>query len=229
MTHEIELHILKIFMYKKDLTYNQILDKKYPSNKFNYHLQKLIDEEIISKEKQNYKLTPKGTQILSSLDGQTLKQKRNPIVCCFILAVKDNKILINKRLKQPFIDYIGIPGGKLDLGNNLRTQAKEELLDETGLYGELDLKVISNYVTFEKDEIAHHVVAFTYIATNIQGELKKIHREGENFWIKKEELKNYQVYPDIPKLVNLCFKEGIHQISAKRFTEEGKFTGIEFE
>lgn len=229
MEHKIDLHILKKLMYGKNLGYNEILDKSFPSNSFDYHLKKIIGQGYIRKEEDKYNLTPDGMQFMSSIDGISLKDKKKPIVCCFILAYDGEKILVNKRLKQPFLGYVGIPGGKLDMGNGLEEQAKEELLDETGLIGDLELKVISNYVTFEKENIAHHVVAFTYIATNLKGELIDKHREGENFFIKKEELEKYKLYPDIPKLVELCFEKGISELSAKRYVKDGEFIGIDFD
>jgi len=229
MEHEIELHILKQLMYNKDLSYNKILDKKFPSNKFNYYLKKYVKEGIIKKNEEKYNLTSEGTQLLSTLDGITLKKKKHPIICCFILGVDGDKILVNKRLKQPFLDYVGIPGGKLDFGNNLIEQAKEEFLDETGLSGDLELKVISNFVTYEGKNIAHHVIGFTYIATNITGKLKEKHREGENFFIQKSKLTEYKIYPDLPKLIDSCFSEGITEISGKRFIENGEFIGIKYD
>lgn len=228
MEHEIELHILRQLMYNKGLSYNEILDKQFPSNKFNYYLKKYVDEGFIKKDDETYSLTSDGMHLLSTLDGVTLKKKRHPIVCCFVLGVDGEKILVNKRLKQPFLGYVGIPGGKLDLGNDLLPQAQEEFLDETGLSGELELKVISNYVTYEGEDIAHHVVGFTYVARNLSGKLKEKHREGENFFINKSELLEHKVYPDIPKLIESCFIEGISKISAKRFVENGEFVGIEF-
>jgi predicted transcriptional regulator len=62
---DIEKHILKKFMYSKELGYNEIRTKDIESNKFNYHLQKLLDKGILQKNESTYQLTSEGARIIS--------------------------------------------------------------------------------------------------------------------------------------------------------------------
>jgi len=139
--NEIEKHILKKFMYNSKLQYNEIWDKFCESNKFNYHLQKIIKSDLLEKKGDFYSLTSLGRHHISSLDGITFNQNLKPIVCAFILCYepKENKVLMNLRKKQPFLDYLGIPGGKIDFGVETKKQAEIELLEETGISAKLEL------------------------------------------------------------------------------------------
>ncbi|MCF7799053.1 NUDIX domain-containing protein [Candidatus Woesearchaeota archaeon] len=227
----IEQQILKKLMYNKGMSYNRLRDE-VPSNKFAYYLNKLATEGIIKKTGENYELTPEGIHLVASIDGQDIKEKKKPIVCTFILGYENGKILLNKREKQPFMDYVGVPGGKVEFGSLLPEEAAREFLEETGLTAEkFELKHITNYRTYDKPtgELTHHVIGFFFLATGITGELKDRTREGSNFWTTVEETKKMLMYPDFPSF-STALLEGkeITFAQADRFAEDGHFVGITF-
>ncbi len=231
---EIQKQILKKFMYNTQLRYNEIWDKTIASNKFNYHLQQLVEEGVIEKKEDKYQLTDKGTHIISSLDGVALEEKKKPIVCAFVMGYdeKGKKILVNIRKKQPFFNYVGIPGGKVEFGKPVEEQAKEEFLEETGLQGKLNLKLILNMATINEEtkETMHHITGFFYIATELEGKLVEKNREGENMFITLEESSNYKKYPDFDYFTSKLLeeREGIIFSELKRFMKNNEFTGIQF-
>jgi len=233
-TEEIQKQILKKFMYNKDLKYNEIWNKEIPSNKFNYHLQSLITRNIIEKKEETYRLTDTGIHVISSLDGVEISQKKKPILCAFVMGYdeKENKILVNIRKKQPFLNYLGIPGGKVELGKTIEEQAKEEFLEETGLEGELKLKLIMNLITIneETNNANHHVTGFFYLATNLKGKLIEKNREGENLFLEQKECNKYPRYPDFDYFTTKLLDESKELIfkEAKRFVKDEEFTKIEF-
>ena len=53
-------------------------------------------------------------------------------VACDNLAVKDNKILLVRRAKGPYLGYWCLPGGYLDWDETAEECAKRELYEETG-------------------------------------------------------------------------------------------------
>ena len=235
MSEEIKKHILKKFMYNGSLRFNEILDKAYPSNKFNYHLKLLIDEKIITKKNDKYSLTSKGTQVISSMDGVQIEEKRKPITCVFILGYDEqkNKLVLNQRKKQPFLNFIGLPGGKIEYGHSLPEQAREEFLEETGLDAEkFELKLITNYRTIDEEtqELTHHVIGFFYLATGLKGKLIQKTREGENMFVTLKETKNMKKYPDFEFFTKILLSKSkqIKFREANRYTKNGEFTKIEF-
>ncbi|PLW80107.1 hypothetical protein C0585_04295 [Candidatus Woesearchaeota archaeon] len=231
--NNIEKDILKKFMYNNKLRYNEIWNKDVPSNKFDYHLKKIIGKDYIKKVGEYYELTSSGMHHISHLDGEKIENKKKPIVCSFVMGVDDKgKCLFNLRKKQPFIDTLGLPGGKIDVGNSTVEQAEIEFLEETGLKGELKLKLITNYITIDENtnEVSHQMVGFFYIATKLIGELIELTREGKNIFLTLEQAKNYKRYPDFEMFTSELLKEEetLKFVEAKRYIKDGKFTKIEY-
>jgi ADP-ribose pyrophosphatase YjhB (NUDIX family) len=236
---DIEQQILKKLMYNKGMSYNRLRDE-VPSNKFAYHIGKLVDKGVIKKATQEtatgtqevYELTSEGIHLVSSIDGQEIVQKKRPIVCTFVMGYQDGKLLLNRREKQPFMDYVGVPGGKVEFGSLLPKEAAREFLEETGLVaGKLELRHITNYRTYDKatGELTHHVIGFFFLATDITGELIAKTREGSNIWVSVEETKQMKMYPDFPSFSTaLLENKEITFQEADRFTQDGEFVGIEF-
>jgi len=226
-------------MYNKGMSYNRLRDE-VPSNKFAYHLGKLVEKNIIKKtssvsekgEQDIYELTPDGIHMVSSIDGQDIKEKKRPIVCTFIMGYENGKLLLNRREKQPFMDYVGVPGGKVEFGSLLPEEAAREFVEETGLVaGKLELKHITNYRTYDKPtgELTHHVIGFFFLATEITGELIKKTREGSNIWVTLEETKKLKMYPDFPSFSKALLENTtITFTEADRFTQDGEFVDIHF-
>lgn len=228
---DISKQILKKLMYNKGMTYNKLRDE-VPSNKFAYYLNKLVDDNIVKKNGEIYELTSEGIHLVSSLDGVDIVHKKKPIVCTFVLGVDGDKLLVNKRGKQPFLEYIGIPGGKIEFGSRLPEEAARELLEETGLQAEkLDLRLITNYRTYDKDsgELTHHVIGFFFLAKELSGDLKAKDREGENLFMTQKEALSGKVYPDFEFFTTQMLSDRPLEFKEMdRFTSNGEFVGINF-
>ncbi len=230
IVQEIQKKILVKLMHNPGMHYNELWGKEGESNKFNYHLQRLIDDGLVTKKDDEYKLTTKGKKIVTHLDGETGNKNHKPVVCSFIVGYnsKTKKILINIRKKEPFYGYAGIPGGKIDFGNSPIKTAEEEFLEETGLKGKMKLKVVSNYNTYNDGELMHHLIAFTYICENPTGELIKEDREGRNEWIDVKDIDKHPRYPDLDLMINNSLAKGdkIHFLNIHRWQEEEKFVDM---
>ena len=231
----VKKHILKKFMYNESLKFNEILDKAFPSNKFDYHLKQLVGEGLIIKKNNLYSLTNKGTQVISSIDGVNIEDKRKPISCVFILGYDEEKdlVLLNQRKKQPFMNVVGVPGGKIEFGQSIRSQAKDEFFEETGLVAKnMDLKLITNYRTVDEcsGELSHHVIGFFFLATGLSGELIEKNREGLNMFVKLSDTKNMKKYPDFDFFTSelLKNKSCVKFQEVDRFISNGEFSKIKF-
>jgi len=230
ITQETQKRILVKLIHNNGLKYNDLWGKDGESNKFNYHLKSLIEGDFVRKRGELYFLTNRGLTYVSSIDGQTAKNKKRPVVCTFILGFdeKTKNILVNIRKKVPFYDYAGIPGGKIEMGSSPIDSAREEFFEETGLKADLKLAAISNYNTYNDDELMHHVIAFTYLATNCSGELIESNREGENRWMGLEEFKKQKKYPELETFFEkiLGSRNQIHFFNINRFQEDDEFVGM---
>lgn len=199
--NEIKEKILSILIHNKKVTFTDLWDKKTPSNKFTYYLNQLIDQGYITKDKtQKYSLTTKGKTLESSLDGETGKKKQRPFVALLLVIRKNGKYLLYHRKKEPFYDFYGLPGAKVEFGEDILSAAKRELLEETGLLGDLKISSIINFRIKENNELLSHFTQFVIIVDNPTGELIKENREGEYQFVNKSEFlkKNKEgiLFPD---------------------------------
>lgn len=230
----VKREILRKFIYNEKLKYNEIWDKKIcSSSHFDYYLKQLLIEKLIEKEEEFYILSNKGLNLISALDGQSIVNNKKPIVCSFVIGYKDDKVLLNIRAKQPFMKYLNIPGGKIELGISAKEQAIEEYVDETGLNPtNLKLICISEKISTDIDtkEVVHHIIGYTYIASEFTGELLNETREGENFWIEFNEIKNYKRFEDIDFIINHAINgEGVKIIKVLREMKNGDIINTKIE
>ncbi len=104
------------------------------------------------------------------------------------MVYEGDKILVIDRNKS---DWPGItfPGGKVESGEPFTESVIREVKEET------NLDIVSPKLTGVKDFLLSdgtRYIVFCYTANEFSGELKSSD-EGEVFWIKREELLNYEL------------------------------------
>ncbi|MFT4244299.1 MAG: NUDIX hydrolase [Candidatus Woesearchaeota archaeon] len=253
---EIEKEILEKLMYNPSLNYNSLWDKKkYPSSKFNYHLKKLVRDELLYKnDSGEYELSQRGNQYIAELNNKKLEKQTIPLTCSFVLCINSNKeVLLQIRKKQPYLGIINIPGGKVQFGESTYDAGIRELYEESKLTANsLKLRYVDEVRTYEVKEqtpnkekyndedltaissVFAHIIAYTYVCYDFNGELELENQEGKMKWYSLRELQEVEnIFPNlkqiIPQLLENEFKEVIIQ-DIKRFKDEdGNFIRYELE
>lgn len=218
--------ILSKIMHQPGLSFNALWDKQGTSNKFAYHLKTLEQDGLIKKEQGAYFLTSKGKSEAAFIDGASGKKASFPLVG--ILAVifdSDGKILLNRRLKEPFYGAWGMPGGKIKFEHTILECAAEEIKEETGLECDLELKGIFSAKTFNNEKLAYNHQMFIVKATNPRGELIPSTREGENHWLTIDEIKQLDTFPGVMSHIEACLSNSFHWTQVERTQENDEFTG----
>jgi ADP-ribose pyrophosphatase YjhB (NUDIX family) len=121
-----EKEILDQFLYKNKLKFNEIEKSlKIRSNKLTYHLNKLIQKNILTKTKDSYSLSKSSEYLIPYLSN------KNPVLPVILVSIKKKeKIFLIKRKKRPFIDKLGIPGGRLLMGETIKAATKRILKEK---------------------------------------------------------------------------------------------------
>jgi len=118
---------------------------------------------------------------------------------CRIFDKKTGKVLVQERVK----DWGGVafPGGKIEKGEPIVLSVKREVREETGL--EIDnLKIcgIKDWYDNEKQE-RHLILLFT--TSTFTGKLLDETKEGKNYWINEESIKDLKIADDFDILLNI--------------------------
>ncbi|HBB28605.1 MAG TPA: DNA mismatch repair protein MutT [Clostridiales bacterium] len=132
---------------------------------------------------------------------------------CMIYYDSDNSstigtryILVQDRLNKNW-PGITFPGGHVEKGESFVESTIREVKEETGLtVSNLKLCGIKQFQTLDD---ARYVVLF-YKTNCFEGELKSSD-EGKVFWIKADEIDNYQLANDFRKMYDIFLDENISE------------------
>lgn len=134
-----------------------------------------------------------------------------------LLAVSDNKILLQKSEKD---NYYSLIGGRVQLFEDSEQAIKREVKEETGILlksSEIKLiSVVENFFTFNKTDF--HEILFIYKTNSAELAAKDNFATLDKFdvfnkWFDTDELQNMDVRPEFikksyanDKLINLIIK-----------------------
>jgi 8-oxo-dGTP diphosphatase len=119
---------------------------------------------------------------------------RGYILAVLVYALREGKVLIMHRNKEPNLGLWTAPGGKIELTESPHDTARREMLEETGLeVKDLRLRGLCTQVSSSPD---WQWLQFIFVSTRFQGTLQVDRREGDLAWIP---LKEYFTTLPIPQ------------------------------
>lgn len=181
--HPIQKHILLVLTQSKTALFTQMRPKDILNDKYNYHLKHLISQKLIQKEKNVYSLTLLGLQTISNMSIKGHVQQFFKVsVALFIVNTTENKILLQKRLRQPFYGDINSFTGKVKLGESVTDTAKRKMKEECGLNGDFTIIGIHRKMKYFKNVLVEDAVYHDCYCQNPKGKLQELNSFGENFW-----------------------------------------------
>jgi ADP-ribose pyrophosphatase YjhB (NUDIX family) len=101
----------------------------------------------------------------------TRKYPIRPHVGVGVLLVRDKTLLLVKRKYNPDAGYWSIPGGHLDLGEEVENAAEREAQEETGFKVKVTklAGIIDKVMYDDKGKIEYHYVLLNYFVEQIDG------------------------------------------------------------
>lgn len=136
--HQIQLSILKKLLFAQTLRNKDLQpEENIPSNKLSFHIEQLIESNLIQKTEGEYSLTAEGKEYANRMNTETKKitrqAKNGVMLICTREKNGETEILIYTRKKQPFYNKQGFPTGKIHRGERAHDTAQRELKEETNL------------------------------------------------------------------------------------------------
>lgn len=191
------------------------------SNIFMYYLKQLINEDLVEKRDSKYGLTTKGLIMAGSLSWKTFSTRIQPrIVTMIVCKNKARKYLLYRSYRQPSLNLVGFPYGKLHLGEMVSVAAKRELKDKSGLEADLFHKGDVYVTVFDGADVVNQMLIHVFSGEQLDGTLIGKQESGECFWgsvdvVPKEE----QMYgfEDIFKILSKNPKRFFFQEFVYRF------------
>jgi hypothetical protein len=157
-----ENKILELFLFKNELKFSEIEKLlKTRSNKLAYHLKNLQEKGILMKNKDKYSLSEIAEHQIPYI---TNKKVIIPIV--LIKIGKDNKIFLINREKRPFKGYLALPGGRLMLGESIKSAAIRIMKEKHNIKIQFkEIKNISIESVIKNEKIIHSFLIILISAT----------------------------------------------------------------
>jgi ADP-ribose pyrophosphatase YjhB (NUDIX family) len=121
LNHPIRKKILRLFIQKRKQTFTQVEQGVgLRANHVAYHLQQLLSGGLLRKTGRYYNLTGRGQQSLIMIGKNTV-----PVALPVVLLTVEhnNKVALIRRIERPYSGQLGLPGGRLKLGETLSEAA----------------------------------------------------------------------------------------------------------
>ena len=118
-----------------------------------------------------------------------------PIVGVGAVIICDGKLLLEKRKNDPGKGKWSIPGGLVELGENVEQTVIREVKEETGLEVEKPehIDIVDNITRDENGEIKYHFVIIDYFVKLKGGTLEARSDAEELRWVTFDEVEQYDL------------------------------------
>ena len=204
--HHIQKWIMQVLIRKEYARYSDMRPEKTDSNLYAYHLNRLVSSGFVEKTDKGYTLSLQGLRYVEYASSSMKLRSQPKITVAILLKDIDGNILLTKRLKQPYINYYGLPLGKIhsDKDKTILDGAKRELLEKTGVkynklvhVGDTYLKIHINNVLIS--DLLIHV--FSAICK------QKIEINESSKWVNIKDLNQINLVPGVKEIAKLVDSE----------------------
>lgn len=220
--HRLQQHILQLLILNPQLRYADLKPREIEGNLFMYHLKQLIRDGLVEKNGGGrYQLTAKGKLYSDRLSLKSLTPRVQPrIVTLMAVENGQGEWLFYRRKRQPLINMIGFPYGKIHLGEGVKAAAERELSEKTGLIAALEHRGDGYATTTQDGEAVSEILFHLFYGCKPSGELIEKSAIGEAFWAKLDDLPTDELMPNVRDIMKLAesydgkrfFAELIHQV-----------------
>ncbi len=132
---------------------------------------------------------------------------KHPLVGVGGVVVERGRVLLIRRGSEPLKGQWSIPGGILELGEELTAGVKRELKEETGL----DVEPLESILVFDRimrngNRVKYHYVIVDYLCRRIRGRLRPASDVIDARWVRREDLPQYHLTEMASSLILRAFE-----------------------
>jgi 8-oxo-dGTP diphosphatase len=125
-----------------------------------------------------------------------------PVVGVGGVVVRDGRVLLVRRGKEPLYGRWTVPGGTVELGETLEEAVVREMEEETGLRVEpVEVLTVFDRIDRDGERVRHHHVIVDYLCRWRSGEAGAASDALEVAWASAEELPRYDLPPKALEVV----------------------------
>ncbi len=110
--HHIQKHIIGVLTTQKWARFRDLRPKGVDTNLFSYHLKSLIKLGYVTKTAEGYTLSSMGLVYVDRFSLKNLNVRSQPKIITMAVLTSGDRVLLQRRDKQPFIDAWSFPYGK---------------------------------------------------------------------------------------------------------------------
>ncbi len=130
-----------------------------------------------------------------------------PIVGVGGIVIHRNRVLLVRRGGEPLKGEWSIPGGMLELGEELAEGTRRELKEETGLEVEpLEVLEVFDRITRARWRVRYHFVIVDYACRWKRGRLSPASDVLEARWVRREHLPQYHLTEKATSVILRAFE-----------------------
>jgi len=133
-----------------------------------------------------------------------------PILAVGAIVVKDGRVLLAKRGKEPSLGLWSVPGGAVHIGETLSLATKREIREECGIEVDLTdiIEVVERMVRDEAGGVQFHYVIIDYLARWAAGELTTSSEVLEARWVPPGDFPQYQMTRGTAEVIHRMLEAG---------------------
>ncbi|RWZ78298.1 MAG: NUDIX domain-containing protein [Candidatus Microsaccharimonas sossegonensis] len=190
-------------MYVHTVRFRDLRPPKSDTNLFSYHLNKLVKNGLVLKVDGGYTLNLLGLSYVDRVGTKDKTIQMQPkIITMLLIQNSDGDILLQRRIKQPYIHAWTLPYGTLGINDpSIILAAKRAVREKLRLQNQAMRHIGDCYIRVQADS---HMLSTT-LAHIFKFNCDDIATSDTMMWARPHKLREYVLAPAVEEIVSRGF------------------------